>query len=177
MHAPAFEGFTLVPSGGIWAASIWYLAILPACFTGLGLLARRIPRVGPVLPELLPALGLSSFVIIGGVLNLLRLALPIPIWLLLVIGLLSFVRAVWRRRTQPVMIDSGTIGLGLLALSLACFTAATQLIPASYNWNDDLQSYFTHPVRMMETGTIYGSPLSSVGAVSLGGWHSSSAAP
>jgi hypothetical protein len=169
MHAPAFEGFTLVSSGGIWAASIWFLAILPACFTGLGLLARRIPGIGSVLPELLPALGLSAFVTIGGVLNLMRLALPIPVWLLLVIGFLAFVRAGWRRRTQPVAIDSGTISLCLLALALAAFTAATQLIPASYNWNDDLQSYFTHPVRMIETGTIYGSPLSSVGAVSLGG--------
>ncbi|HEY5229211.1 MAG TPA: hypothetical protein VIJ19_11765, partial [Opitutaceae bacterium] len=169
MHVPAFEGFTLASQGGMWAAALWFLLILPAAFTGIGILVRRIPGMGALPPEVLPALGVSAFVLAGGVLNLFRLALPLSVWVLLLAGLAASSHAVWRLRTHPAGIDSGTRGLGLLALALAAFTAATQAMPAAYNWNDDLQSYFTHPVRMIETGTIYGSPLSSVGAVSLGG--------
>jgi hypothetical protein len=172
MHVPAFEGFTLASPGGpwgIWAAATWFLVVLPASFTGLGLIARRMLGLGPSAPELLPALGLSAFVAAGGILNLLRLAFPLPIWMLLLAGLVAFSRALLRLRNSPAHIDTGARALGLLALALAAFTVATQAMPAAYNWNDDLQSYFAHPVRMIETGTIYGSPLSSVGAVSLGG--------
>jgi hypothetical protein len=41
--------------------------------------------------------------------------------------------------------------------------------PRAYNFHDDFQKYFAHPVRMLETGTVYGSPLNDIGLDTLGG--------
>src|SRR5262249_36494395 len=49
------------------------------------------------------------------------------------------------------------------------FTIVTQLPPDVFNIEDDLPKYFAHPVRQLQTGTLYGSPLSSLGSDSLGG--------
>jgi hypothetical protein len=48
------------------------------------------------------------------------------------------------------------------------FTVATQLPPAVYNFHDDYQKYFAYPVRMLQTGTVFGSPLSAIGLQTLG---------
>ena len=48
------------------------------------------------------------------------------------------------------------------------FTIATQLPPSIYNFHDDYQKYFAYPVRMVETGTVFGSPLSAMGLQTLG---------
>jgi hypothetical protein len=55
-----------------------------------------------------------------------------------------------------------------IAVVLWC-TIATQLPPKVYNCFDDLQKYFAYPVRMLETGTLFGSPLSGIGSETLGG--------
>ncbi|MBT5047410.1 MAG: hypothetical protein HOM58_02825, partial [Rhodospirillaceae bacterium] len=123
-------------------------------------------------------LGLALLIAVGGVLNLVRLA---NIWALsglIALGL-GLCVAPWIRRA----VDSGlpmphmparteiAARASLLALALAVliFTIATQLPPALYNFGDDLQKYFAHPVRMLETGTLFGSPLSAMGSESLGG--------
>jgi hypothetical protein len=49
------------------------------------------------------------------------------------------------------------------------FAILTQLPPSAYNFHDDFQRYMTYPVRMLQTGTVYGSPLSSIGRTTLGG--------
>jgi hypothetical protein len=181
MHMPVFAGFTLAqPDGSNWmgAAAAWFLVVLPVCFAGLGLIAGRLPGMGPVRPELLPAFGVAAFVFAGGVLNLLHLVSPAAIWILLAAGFFASAVAAWRwarlpvvesAHGQPLHGDVGTWLLGATVIALMVVTLATQLAPDAYNWNDDLQSYFVHPVRMIETGTVFGSPLSSIGAVSLGG--------
>jgi hypothetical protein len=49
------------------------------------------------------------------------------------------------------------------------FVVVTQLPPGAYNFRDDYQKYFGHTVRMLETGTVFGSPLSVIGLDTLGG--------
>ena len=182
MHVPAvFAGFTPArPEGSNWTgpAGVWFLIILPVCFAGLGWIAGRFPGIGRVKPELLPALGVASFVFLGGVLNLLHLAFPAPIWIVLAVGFLAAACAAWQRtgarRTDrsngpALRTAAGVWVLGGLVLGLMLLTLATQLAPQAYNWQDDLQKYFVHPVRMLETGTVFGSPLSAIGAESLGG--------
>ena len=39
----------------------------------------------------------------------------------------------------------------------------------AYNFHDDYQKYFVHPVRMLETGSVFGSPLSDIGFDTIGG--------
>lgn len=182
MHFPAgFAAFTLArPEGSSWiyAAAAWFLVVLPACFAGLGLIARRLLGAAGVRMELLPALGLAAFVFAGGILNLARLAFPLSIWILLAAGLCAAAAAAWRRAGSRA---SGGAGLqrlrggrglwlpGCVAAGVMALTLAAQLAPRVYNWNDDLQKYFAHPVRMLETGTVFGSPLSAIGVESIGG--------
>ncbi|MCE9556679.1 MAG: hypothetical protein K8T91_25295 [Planctomycetes bacterium] len=49
------------------------------------------------------------------------------------------------------------------------FTIITQLPPRIFNYHDDFEKYFGHSVRMLETGTLFGSPLSALGMETLGG--------
>lgn len=176
-----FAGFTLArPEGWNWwcAAAVWFLLVLPICFAGLGLIARRLPGIGQVKAELLPTLGVAAFIFAGGVLNLLHLAFPLAIWILLAAGLLAFAQEACKRAASSR--PEGTKALsfrskggfwlpGGMLVGVMVFTVTTQLAPKAYNWQDDLQKYFAHPVRMLETGTVFGSPLSAIGAESLGG--------
>ena len=57
---------------------------------------------------------------------------------------------------------------GFIAMVIG-FTVATQLPPEAFNYHDDFQKYFAHPVRMLATGTLFGSPLSALGSETLGG--------
>jgi hypothetical protein len=181
MHVQAeFAVFSLTrPEGSNWicAAAVWIIIVLPVCFAGLGLIARRLPGIGEVKPEALPAVGVAAFIFAGGVLNLLRAAFPPSIWILLAAGLAASAYAACglARRPRPIgsrpalRRDKGVWLLGGVVLGVMILSAATQLAPKAYNWQDDLQKYFAHPVRMLETGTVFGSPLSAIGAESLGG--------
>jgi hypothetical protein len=159
-------------------AAVWFLIVLPVCFAGLGLLTRRLPGIGHVKAELLPALGVAAFIFAGGVLNLLHLAFPLPIWILLAAGLLASAYEARKRARSPrpeggngpsSRFKGGVWLPGAVLAAVMILTVATQVAPRAYNWQDDLQKYFVHPVRMLETGTVFGSPLSAIGAESLGG--------
>jgi hypothetical protein len=182
MHVRAvLAGFNLAPpEGSNWRflAAVWLLVGLPVCFAGLGLIARRLPGMGRVRWELLPALGLAAFTFAGGVLNLLDLAFPAAIWSLLAAGFLASAHAAGkaagapgagRSGVPPLRSQTGVWLLGGVVLGVLVPTVAMNLAPEAYNWQDDLQKYFVHPVRMLETGTVFGSPLSAIGAESLGG--------
>jgi hypothetical protein len=163
------------PDGSSWicGAAVWLIVVLPLCFSGLALMAARWVRLGRIRPELLPALGLAVFVFAGGILNVARLAFPCSLWILLAVGFLEWARSAWRRaRAFPlgaVRLKPGFMLLALVGIGVVALTASSQLAPRVFNWHDDLQKYFAHPVRMLETGTLYGSPLSAIGAETLGG--------
>jgi len=126
------------------------------------------------------ALGLAAVVFLGGLLNLFRLA---SAWALACLLAGGVILAVWslrrrlpppaaasrqeRRATVSVLLDHA-LPAGLM-LAILSFTVLTQFPPQAYNCHDDLQKYFAHPVRMLQTGTLFGSPLSAAGSEALGG--------
>jgi hypothetical protein len=139
---------------------------------GVGNLIRRMARLGEGTWPVSAGLGLAAIVSIGGVLNLAHVARPMVIWLLtlagVVIGILELVRA---RPRLPT--DSSArielISAGLFIVLVTGFAIATQLPPTVFNSRDDFQKYFAHPVRMLETGTLVGSPVNDLGLHAIGG--------
>ena len=121
------------------------------------------------------ALGMALWVSIGGVLNLTRLAGPRSLTAMVVIGIILFLFSLRNtRQSWPVPLPQGRVlaGRALLmavAIGVLAFVVVTQLPPATYNVHDDFQKYLSHPVRMLQTGTLFGSPLSAIGWETLGG--------
>jgi hypothetical protein len=142
---------------------------------GWGSLARRFMGVPEGSSPVTIALGLALLIAVGGVLNLARLATAAPLIALVIIGLVLFLLALRRSirdraAAKPdIRIISGRAALILIAACVLFFVIATQLPPAAYNIFDDFEKYFAHPKRMLQTGTLFGSPLSALGSETLGG--------
>ncbi len=114
-------------------------------------------------------LGLAGLIFLGGVLNLIRLA-GAPALLGLVLGglVLAWVGR-GEVRAWAARLSWRDFAIAVPVLLILAFTVATQLPPAAYNAADDYAKYFFHPVRMLATGTLFGSPLSDLGSETLGG--------
>lgn len=143
-----------------------------ASLWGYGWAARRLTG-GPALsPPLTVALGLAAVLFIGGVLNLLRVAVPPALDLTAGAGfLLAGAAAAGRLRAGTPWPRPAAAGVApaLLLGAVAIFFGA-RLVPAqSFNLYDDFQKYFAYPVRMLATGTLGGNRLSALGAETLGG--------
>ncbi|MGA2093305.1 MAG: hypothetical protein ABSH16_07875 [Sedimentisphaerales bacterium] len=115
--------------------------------------------------------GLGVVIFLGGVLNLLRLAYGWAFDILLIVGIAL---AGWFTRFKfklPRKVSDWLCAAipGLLIVVIMLFTVKTQLPPKVFNWHDDFEKYFAHPVRMLETGTLFGSPLNALGSETLGG--------
>ena len=119
-------------------------------------------------------LGLAWVIFLGGLLNLCHLAFPQTLDLLLVAGLGLAVfewrgvrfKNLWpedRADRRYRIIFAG------LALAIMGFTIITQLAPRYYSPDDDLRKYFAHVARMIQTGTLRGSPLNALGSETFGG--------
>lgn len=154
------------------------LALIAAAFVlwGVGCAVRRLAKAPRGRWAVSIGIGLATFVFAGGVLNLLHLAYRPAIWALLLIA--TAVAANEARRAKLQLANAipasraARVDLLLTALVIAAvtiFAIATQLPPRQFNYQDDLQKYFAHPVRMLETGTLAGSPLSALGSETLGG--------
>ncbi|HEY1759735.1 MAG TPA: hypothetical protein VGG72_30470 [Bryobacteraceae bacterium] len=110
------------------------------------------------------ASGMAALVFLGGVLNLARLAYP---WALALVAIAGAALGIWaiasgeRPRFSLVSLIPATLVLG--------FAVLTQVPPRAYNFHDDYQKYFVHPVRMLETGTVVGSTLNDIGFDTIGG--------
>jgi hypothetical protein len=115
--------------------------------------------------------GLGAFIFIGGVINLLRFAYGWSLDALLVIGILLAIKYNKYRIQLPRYFGSWAtvVIIGLVIISIMCFTVKTQLPPKIFNHHDDFEKYFAHPIRMLQTGTLFGSPLNALGSETLGG--------
>ena len=121
--------------------------------------------------------GLAAIILLGGLLNLARLAYPAALDAIAAIGLLlaiyewlrgdlrASLAALWPRQRgeRPYVLIWYAIVVAVMA-----FTIATDLVPQLYNLADDFQKYFAHAMRMVETGTLIGSPLNALGSETLG---------
>lgn len=117
------------------------------------------------------AIGLAAIIFLGGILNLLRLAYGWALDGLLVIGIILTVKYTKFKLTLPHNKTQWfyIFVLGLVITIIIGFTIKTQLPPKIFNLHDDLEKYFGHPVRMLQTGTLFGSPISPLGTETLGG--------
>lgn len=149
-------------------------ALLVACAAlyGWGMAVRRLVRTSDGSRAVTMALGLAALLPVGGILNLVRLATPVALWLTVGIGLVFFVLHAKSLRMRWPKEDFAQVEV-VLAVSLIAivvgFAVLTQLPPSAFNYHDDFQKYLAHPVRMLATGTLFGSPLSAIGSETLGG--------
>jgi hypothetical protein len=107
------------------------------------------------------AVGMAVVVFVGGVLNLARFAYPWALAVVVAAGIYLALREGISFTRPPFLV-------ALLIATVMIFTIATQLPPGMYNGHDDFQKYFAYPVRMLQTGTVFGSPLSAMGTQTLG---------
>jgi hypothetical protein len=140
-------------------------------FYGWGLLFHRIARYPVENYVLTVTVGLGVIIFLGGVVNLLRFAYGWTFDGLLIIGV---VLAAKYSKFGPKLPHSESewfhiVILGLVITMIMSFTIKTQLPPKAFNWHDDFEKYFAHPTRMLQTGTLFGSPLSTLGSSTLGG--------
>jgi hypothetical protein len=138
---------------------------------GWGLLFHRIAKRPVENRAMTVTIGLGAIIFLGGVFNLLRFAYGWVFDGMLIIGVV--LAAKYGKLGPKLPRSKGEwfhiVILGLLIAVIMGFTVKTQLPPKAFNWHDDLEKYFAHPVRMLQTGTLFGSPLSTLGSSTLGG--------
>jgi hypothetical protein len=157
------------------------MALYAGSLFGWGRAAGRLAKTGTVPWPLAVALGLVVWVFLGGVLNLLGIAYAWALDAIVIAGWALSLRGLrasrWRDlRGRHLRAGNWRAPMVLrpvltwsVVLVIVSFTILTQLPPAAFNYADDFQKYFAHPVRMLETGTLFGSPLSAIGFQELGG--------
>jgi hypothetical protein len=154
-----FVGFTAIAIGVCTA--LW----------GWGILYQRLIKYPVRNWAVTIIFGLGIIIFWGGVLNLLRLAYGWTFDGLLLIGIALAVK--YRKFRPQLPRDTGEwFHLAILCMPIVLimfFTVKTQLPPQAFNFHDDFEKYFAHPVRMLQTGTLFGSPLNALGSETLGG--------
>jgi len=159
VHTLTFVVFLLIAAAALWAL----LGLGGICCRAIGYRAGTwTETVG---------IGLAGLISAGGVLNLCRVSYGPVYDGLLLAGMIAAFRAVPRRscgafRPDRILHHAAPVALILGALWLI---GHAELPPSGFNYHDDFEKYFVHPVRMLQTGTVFGSPLSAIGAETLGG--------
>jgi hypothetical protein len=148
----------------VFAASLVLIAVATLMFLGWGWAFSKLLRLERGTWPTVAVLGMAAVVFIGGTLNLARLAYPTALAAVAAIGILLAIRAL----REGLPIEPPPMIVAILIAIVLIFTIATQLPPSVYNFHDDYQKYFAYPVRMVETGTVFGSPLSAMGLQTLG---------
>jgi len=152
--------------------AVFILVIVSFVLWGVGSAVVRWSNSRPVSWPLSIAIGLAATIFIGGLLNVAHIAYAPALWALgameLAVAMLEISHAHLKFQYDPgagLELASAALVIALVIL----FAISTQLPPKTFNSHDDFQKYFAHPVRMLETGTLSGSPLSSLGSETLGG--------
>ena len=149
------------------------LIVYSVALYGWGRFGQRIVRARWPWPATI-CFGIAVWVALGGVINLLGIARAIVLDCIVLLGLIgAFVdlRVSARRISLKSLRERfGSIDFalrifpaGALIVSVFVFTAITQVPPQAFNYHDDFEKYLTHPLRMLATGTLEGSPFSALG--------------
>ena len=147
---------------------------------GWGCAFRRLFKMERGIWPVTLLLGLAVTVFLGGLLNDVALAYPISLLILVVCGAVLSIAVIGERSRSLASLSSAVrselstkgwqlLGCAAVIAAVLAFVVATQLPPSAYNSGDDYEKYFAHTVRMLETGTVFGSPLSCIGSETLGG--------
>jgi hypothetical protein len=118
-------------------------------------------------------LGLSAFIFAGGLANLAGVAYAPVLDVLFLSGVAyAFVAGVRTRLPRIAGIPRVTAAQAVVAAEILLvmgFVMVTVVPAGVFNFHDDFEKYFAHPVRMLQTGSVAGSPLSVLGSEALGG--------
>jgi hypothetical protein len=119
-------------------------------------------------------IGMGFTLFLGGILNFLSLANENSIRAIFFIGLLLFIIKIIKIRysINKLIVNQNFRKINLifiLPIILLMVSVFSSLNPDTYNIFDDFQKYFLHPVKMLETGSIFGSNLSALGRETFGG--------
>lgn len=162
---------------GQFALSVGVLLLASMSLLGWGGVVRRAAGCSGGVWPVTMALGLGAVLAIGGIVNLARIAFAVTLWVIAAAGLLflaprlrswpASVKTAWRAAGTSERIEAAA-ACALIAL-VAGLTVATQAAPEVFNVRDDFPKYFAHPARELQTGTLFGSPLSALGSETLGG--------
>lgn len=145
-------------------------ALLWSLFGLGGLCCRTIGYRAGTWPETI-GIGMAGLIVVGGVLNLCRISYGPVYDCMLVAGMIAAFWAVPRKiydTAFPAWIWYQA-ALSALIIGTLWMIGHAELPPSAFNYQDDFEKYFVHPVRMLRTGTVFGSPLSAIGAETLGG--------
>ncbi len=116
--------------------------------------------------------GLTALLFVTGILNFFRIAYIGVLAVPLAFGLYNAIKlgSVSFRNNQFSISPSRDLLILVAVLAVVwLLCAVTATFPEAYNFHDDYQKYFIQPVKMLATGSFYGSPLSTVGKETLGG--------
>ena len=147
----------------VLAATLGIIVIATFMLGGWGWAFRKVFKLESGSWPATVALGMATLVFLGGILNLARLAYPPALAMVAAAGVLLSIAAV-----REISIPRPPWLIILVIAGITIFTIVTQLPPSVYNFRDDFQKYFAYPVRMLQTGTVFGSPLSAMGTQTLG---------
>jgi hypothetical protein len=119
-------------------------------------------------------IGMGFTLFLGGILNHLKLANDDIIKIIFLLGLFLFFLKLYKVNhyfNLKILIKNiNKINFILLIPTiLLILSIAFSVNPHAYNYHDDFQKYFLHPVKMLETGSIFGSTLSAIGSETIGG--------
>jgi hypothetical protein len=90
-------------------------------------------------------------------------------WILVACGLVLWMRSLPRPLPRNVRISGAGLA-GATAIGLLLVFRLATLVPSHvFNWHDDYQKYFAHPVRMLDAGSVAGGSASALGYETLGG--------
>jgi len=145
-------------------SALGLFAVFALVLYGWGWAMRRLLRMDVRSWPATAASGMAAVVFLGGILNLARLAYPWALACVAIAGVaLGILAMAAGDRPRSSLVEL------IPALAVLSFVVLTQLPPAAYNFHDDYQKYFVHPVRMLETGTVFGSTLNDIGFDTIGG--------
>ena len=160
-----------------FGVSVAILALAAASLFGWGTVVRRLSKLANGTWPVTIGLGLGAVLMLGGIANVARLAFAWTLWSLTTAGLVLAILHIVRQRGSLRFPGAGWNRADWVEAVSACvlialatgFAIVTQLPPRVFHYTDDFQKYFAHPVRQLETGTLFGSPLSALGSETLGG--------
>jgi hypothetical protein len=163
---------------GQFILSLGALLVANVSLLGWGGVVRRAAgSAGGTWPVTI-SLGLSAALLLGGIVNLARITFAPTLCIIAAAGIVFFVpyaatwnwpatiQTWWKATPKSQRVEAVFI-IGFVAVVIG-IAIATQLPPAVFSGND-LQTYFAHPTRELQTGTLFGSPVNSLGSISLGG--------
>jgi hypothetical protein len=159
-------------------AVVALLALCLASLAGWGGLTHRLCGGGGVPWTYRAALGVPTLALLGGPLNLLKIARPAALDALVVLGLalLAWQCVGWWRDRRARESGPGPDRWGRMADLLprlviggmTLFLVVNLMPTGLFNHHDDMQKYMVPPLRMLATGTLGGNPFETTGFYSLG---------